>query len=177
MIKDIVIKAYNYAEEKHKEQRRKFSDLPYITHPKGVARIIEHLKASPEVIAAALLHDVVEDTEATIEEVETLFGEEVALLVDELTTKKGKRENKADYLIEKMIHMSDAAIMIKLADRLHNVTYLEYDNVDQKFVKRYYNETRKILDGISERALSHEATLVKERIEIILDFLEVRYEY
>ena len=177
MIKDIVVKAYTYAEEKHKDQMRKFSDLPYITHPKAVARILEHLKADEIVLAAALLHDVVEDTDATIEDVETLFGKEVASLVDELTTKKDRWANKAGYLIDKMFHMSDAALMVKLADRLHNVKYLEYDNVDQKFVERYYTETRKIIDGISERALSHESTLLKKRIEIILDFLEVRYGY
>ena len=99
MIKKIIFDAYEYATEKHKGQMRKNSDLEYITHPKYVARIVEQLTDDPNMVAAAFLHDVIEDTDTTFADIRDKFNLEVADLVNELTNKKEERGKmkKKDY--------------------------------------------------------------------------------
>ena len=113
MIKEIVISAYNYAKEKHDGQKRKRSNLDYITHPKAVARIIEDLTKKDYLVAVALLHDVLEDTDATYLDIVGEFGQHVATLVMELTETPEKRKGrkKVDYLIDAMGHMSEDALL------------------------------------------------------------------
>lgn len=128
----IVEKAYHYAEEKHNGQKRK-SGEPYIIHPAHVAHIIADLELDPQSICAALLHDVVEDTEDTYEDIAALFGETVAMLVDGVT-KLGKipTSSKEEQQIENLRKMFFAmtkdirVIVIKLADRLHNMQTLKF---------------------------------------------------
>lgn len=128
----IVEKAYNYAAEKHKDQVRK-SGEPYFIHPVHVAHIIADLELDPQSICAALLHDVVEDTETSNEEIAKEFGETVAMLVDGVT-KLGKipTHSKEEQQIENLRKMFFAmandirVIVIKLADRLHNMQTLKY---------------------------------------------------
>ena len=186
MLKEIVNKAYNFSKEAHKGQFRKFTNLPYFTHPKGVARYIEQLTKDPEMIAAALLHDVVEDSNHTIEEIRTEFGERVASLVDEVTNKEEERvgRKKKEYLKDKMVHMSDDALIIKLADRLQNVLFLEKDaktDEHKKFIFYYYKSTRYILDNLKNtcwainKKFNRKHKVLYKRIVAILDFLEVRY--
>lgn len=177
MLKEKVIKAYEYSQEKHKGQIRKFTDLPYFTHPKGVARILEQLTGDEDLVIVGLLHDVVEDTDATLGEIKELFGPKIATLVEELTSDKPKDMDKGLYLAGKMIKMTPDALTVKLADRLHNVMYLEGDNVHLSFIKKYYKETKTILSILKEHILfDHVQDLMVRRIEIVLDFLQVRYD-
>ena len=124
---EMIEKAYRMANEAHKDARRR-SGEPYICHPLAVARLVLDLGMDTESIAAALLHDVVEDTPITIEEVKAAFGAEVALLVDGVTklTKiqfSSIEEQQAENLRKMLLAMSqDVRVMIiKLCDRLHNM--------------------------------------------------------
>lgn len=177
MLKEKVIKAYNYAEKAHHNQYRKFSNLPYFSHPKGVARILEKLNCSEETIIAALLHDVIEDTKVTYEEIEVEFGETIAKLVLALTSDNEEQSKlgKSIYLLHKMQNMSDTALLIKLADRLHNILYLQGDSVSVNFIKKYYKETRFIIDNLSSFLLSDRHLLLIGRIEGVLNFLNIRH--
>ena len=124
---DMIEKAYRMANDAHKDARRR-SGEPYICHPLAVARLVLDLGMDTESIAAALLHDVVEDTPITIDEVKSAFGAEVALLVDGVTklTKiqfSSIEEQQAENLRKMLLAMSqDVLVMIiKLCDRLHNM--------------------------------------------------------
>lgn len=124
-------KAYRLAEEMHKEQRR-VSGVPYILHPTSVACIVVDLGMDTDSVVAALLHDVVEDTPTTIEDVTMMFGSDVAHLVDGVT-KIGKiayttrEERQAENVRKMLIAMASdiRVIIIKLADRLHNMRTID----------------------------------------------------
>ena len=124
-------KAYRIAEEQHKDQRR-VSGVPYILHPTSVACIVVDLGMDTDSVVAALLHDVVEDTPTSLEDVEMMFGSEVAHLVDGVT-KIGKiayttrEERQAENLRKMLIAMASdiRVIIIKLADRLHNMRTID----------------------------------------------------
>lgn len=128
---ELIDRAYRFAEEKHGDQRRA-SGIPYILHPTSVACILAELGMDSESIAAALLHDVVEDTPATLEDIVKLFGSEIAGLIDGVT-KLGKipyssrEEQQAENIRKMLIAMSNdiRVIIIKLADRLHNMRTIE----------------------------------------------------
>ena len=134
---NIITKAYEYAAEKHKDQKRK-SGEPYIIHPLNVAYIVAELGLDEETICAALLHDVVEDTEATYEDISNEFGEKIAEIVEGVTklsrvfetTEEKQAENykKLFLAMEKDIRV----ILLKLADRLHNVKTLEHLKRDRQ---------------------------------------------
>ena len=149
--------ASKFAEDAHKDQKRKGGD-PYFIHPDAVAKIVHEVKKSDHIahlIAAAYLHDVVEDTDYSIEQIRHVFGEIVGGLVDELTSDKEKIEisGKEEYLIDKMIGMTSWALVIKLADRLHNLSdFKDIMNGDdekrKKWAKKYAEQTRSIMDEI-----------------------------
>lgn len=128
---ELIDRAYKFAEENHGDQRRA-SGIPYILHPTSVACILVELGMDSESIAAALLHDVVEDTEVTLGEVTKLFGSEIGGLIDGVT-KLGKipyssrEEQQAENIRKMLIAMSNdiRVIIIKLADRLHNMRTIE----------------------------------------------------
>ena len=126
-----ILAAYQVAKEAHKEQRRR-SGEPYISHPVAVAIILVGLGMDTETLAAALLHDVVEDTATTGESIEKQFGEDVALMVNGVT-KLGqvpfstREEQQAENVRKMLLAMAQdvRVIIIKLADRLHNMRTLE----------------------------------------------------
>ena len=124
--------AYRLAEEKHREQKRS-SGEPYIFHPLSVAAILVGLGMDSQSVMAGLLHDVVEDTDCTLEDIQKQFGKEVALLIDGVT-KLGKipyssrEEQQAENLRKMLMAMAEdiRVIIIKFADRMHNLATLEY---------------------------------------------------
>ena len=128
---ELIDRAYQFANQMHGDQRRA-SGIPYILHPTTVACILCELGMDSESIAAALLHDVVEDTPVTLEEVTKKFGSEIAILIDGVT-KLGKipyssrEEQQAENIRKMLIAMSNdiRVIIIKLADRLHNMRTIE----------------------------------------------------
>lgn len=155
MIKEMVIKAYLFAKEKHSGQTRNYSGFEYFIHPKGVARKIQDLTRDEDMIVAGLLHDVVEDCGVSLDTIKEMFGERVSNLVFEVTTQPYDKENieKKDMMLAKMLGMSNDALTIKLCDRLDNVQYMDKDckTIDQKqFVKRYFEETQFIIRELSK---------------------------
>ncbi len=129
---DLLNRAYVYAMRAHGEQKRASGD-PYISHPLEVAAILAGLKLDDATIAAALLHDTIEDTDATRAEIDRLFGHEIGLLVEGLTKLKrldlvSKEAKQAENLRKLLLAIADdvRVLLIKLADRLHNMRTLEY---------------------------------------------------
>jgi len=178
MIKRIVIKAYNFAEASHRGQERKFIGLPYFSHPKYVARMIEDITKDPELIAAALLHDVPEDCDnVSNRDIYLLFGDRIGGLVEELTSNKPKKVSKRKYLTDRMNNMSEDALLIKLADRLHNVLFLEADGVPVEFIKKYVMETHYIMsDLIWDNEENKDLPVLYYRILDTLEWLIYRYD-
>ncbi len=129
---DAVVRAYTFAEEHHRDQVRK-SGEPFITHPLGCARIVAQLGMDDTSVVASLLHDTVEDTGATLKDVEDVFGPAVASIVDGVTklTKihfESKEEHQAENYRKLIVSMSSdiRVLIVKLADRLHNMRTLAY---------------------------------------------------
>jgi GTP pyrophosphokinase len=154
-----VRQALDYATQAHAGQTRS-GGAPYISHPVRVAQTIEKYKQSHNIdalIAAAYLHDTIEDTDTTHEALHDLFGGLVASLVLELTSDVDqiKKLGKKEYLAKKMAHdMSSYALVIKLADRLDNVQDIATAK-DEKWRARYKAETEHIMDYIEQnRVLS-----------------------
>ncbi len=129
---DMIKKAYDVAKKAHEGQLRR-SGEPYFQHPLHVAEILVELGMDTESIVAALLHDVVEDTDTTLDDIRKMFGKQVANLVDGVT-KLGKvpyssrEEQQAENVRKMLLAMSEdiRVIIIKLADRLHNMRTLQY---------------------------------------------------
>lgn len=159
----MISEAKRLAKKSHQGQFRKFEDTPFVQHPIQVARILKSAgkKVTKEMVAAALLHDTIEDTGVTSAQIRSRFGNRVAKLVKELTTDKEKRDKhgKAKYLGWKMTKMSDSALTIKLCDRYHNVRKIE--ETPKKFQNRYSKETRKTLLILFRR---RNLTAVQKRI-------------
>ena len=174
----MINEAIKFASSRHIGQTRRFNLQPYITHPREVALILLSIlpETDSEIIAAAVLHDVVEDTyenpKEGFREVELKFGKRVCELVEELTTNilEKKMLGKKKYLSQKMNNMSPDALLIKLADRYHNVEGLLDPEVDTDFIKWYWTETVFIIDNLrSELTNSHELLIgnINELLEYI----------
>ena len=169
----MIEKAYTVARDQHKDQRRK-SGEPYIIHPLCVAIILADLQMDKETIVAGLLHDVVEDTGMTLDEVSEEFNPDVALLVDgvtkltQLNLNTDKVEMQAENLRKMFVSMAKdiRVIIIKLADRLHNLRTLEYQTPEKQREKA--RESLEIYSPLAER-------LGISKIKIEMDDLSLKY--
>src|SRR5512132_312610 len=153
-------RAYVYAMKAHGEQRRASGD-PYFSHPIEVAAILTDLKLDDSTIAAALLHDTIEDTEATRAEIDSLFGRDIGTLVEGLTKLKKldlvtKEAKQAENLRKLLLAIADdvRVLLIKLADRLHNMRTLGYMPPEAR--RRVAEETLDIYAPLAGRMGMHE---------------------
>ncbi|MDO5140157.1 MAG: bifunctional (p)ppGpp synthetase/guanosine-3',5'-bis(diphosphate) 3'-pyrophosphohydrolase [Eubacteriales bacterium] len=166
-------KAYRIAFEMHKDQKRK-SGEPYIIHPLNTAIIITEIGMDRDTVIGALLHDVVEDTNMTLEEISDMFGPDVAVLVDgvtkltELSIAVDKIEEQAENLRKMFIAMAKdiRVVLIKLADRLHNLRTLQYQSERKQYEKA--RETLDIYAPLAER-------LGISKLKIELDDTALKY--
>lgn len=176
---DLIGHAYDVAEEMHRGQLRK-SGEPYLIHPMAVAEILADLGMDEETIVAGLLHDVVEDTSYTEEELIVDFGEDVAMLVDGVTKLaslkfESKEERQAENLRKMFLAMSKdiRVLIIKLSDRLHNlrtINYMTHDKIIEK--------CRETLDIYAPLAARLGMYAIKMELEdIALKFLEPEAYY
>lgn len=169
----IIKKAYELAKEAHKEQRRK-SGEPYLIHPVCVAIILAQIDMDTETIVGGLLHDVVEDTKYTVEDITEMFSDEIALLVDGVTklTQLNYSADKLDVQAENLRKMFLAmakdirVVIIKLADRLHNMRTLQFMKPEKQ--KEKARETMDIYAPIAHR-------LGISKVKVELDDLSLQY--
>ena len=152
---DLIERAYRYADSKHKDQLRK-SGEPYIIHPLAVAEIVAEIGLDSDAIAAALLHDCLEDTDASFEEISRLFGETIAELVEGVTKLtrvqySTMEEQQMENLRKMFMAMSKdiRVILIKIADRLHNTRTLQYQTPAKQISKSM--ETMEIYAPLAHR--------------------------
>jgi GTP diphosphokinase / guanosine-3',5'-bis(diphosphate) 3'-diphosphatase len=153
--RQLICKAFNFAYKLHEGQTRK-SGEPYIAHPIAVAGLLRDLGGSAPMIAAGFLHDVVEDTEVTIEQLEANFGTEVRLLVEGVTKLSNfnfssKTERQAENFRRMFMAMAKdiRVIVVKLADRLHNMRTLEHLKEEKQ--RRIAQETRDVFAPLANR--------------------------
>lgn len=157
-----------FARQAHGNQKRKYTEEPYIEHPKRVAEMVKTVPHSTEMVCAAYLHDVVEDTPISISEIEQKFGKKVANLVDELTDEfmnekypHLNRRTRKEKEVERQAQMSAEAKTIKLADVIDNT--MDIVKNDKGFAKKYIREMdalTKALEGGNEELLQ------KARLEV-----------
>ncbi len=172
---DIITRAFNFAKHAHKGVRRN-SGEPYILHPIAVARVVsEEIGLGSTSICAALLHDVVEDTEYTVEDIANLFGPKIAQIVDGLTKIAGgifgdKVSAQTENFKKLLLTMSEdiRVILIKIADRLHNMRTLEHMAPNKQY--KIAGETLYIYAPIAYR-------LGLSKIKVELENLSFKYEH
>jgi guanosine-3',5'-bis(diphosphate) 3'-pyrophosphohydrolase len=175
---DIVERAKEYATLKHTGQIRKLSKSPYIVHPADVAELASAATDDVELTAAAWLHDVVEDTNTSLEEIRNEFGNTIASLVDEVTKNAEEQGNrsKKEYYHEKVRKITSKALTLKLFDRLANIMSVVADlKRDSKsnevidFAKYYKKQTQYIFEDLDQ---DRELTDVQNTtLELILLYL------
>ena len=176
---DLISRAYDVADEMHRNQLRK-SGEEYLIHPVAVAEILAELGMDQETIAAGLLHDVIEDTPYTLEQMKKDFGEEVAELVDGVTKLsalkfESKEERQAENLRKMFLAMSKdiRVLIIKLADRLHNLRTINY-MTHEKIIEKC-QETLDIYAPLASRLGIYSMKMELE--DIALKFLEPNAYY
>ncbi len=173
--------AWDFAKELHKDQVRKFSNLPYFdAHVQKVNGTTKQYTTDEDLLCASLLHDTLEDCYDNKWEgysiIKHKFGKRVADIVLELTSDEGEMKHryegsKKNYLIHKMIHMSDDALIVKLCDRLQNIS--DAFTASEKFRNKYFDETTGIVEAIeSERNLNNIHIKILTDIKAKLDNIE-----
>ena len=147
--------ALEFARLAHGEQKRKYSNEPYIEHPKRVAEMVRSVPHTDAMICAAYLHDVVEDTSVSLREIETRFGKEVAKLVHELTDEYMKeaypglnRKQRKKREVERQAKISPQAKTIKLADVIDNTRDILKN--DKDFAVKYVPEMLALVEALQE---------------------------
>lgn len=177
-LSELELKAWEFAKEAHKGVNRKFSGVPYFEHVRKVFILVKKVDKREIMGAASLLHDTVEDVEwITYDIIKKEFGKEVADIVKELTSKDNVLQlmGKQNYLLNKMIHMSNDALIIKLCDRLQNLS--DHFSSSDKFRRKYYLETKYIMDAlIVNRNLNRPQLTVYNQIVAILEMMSRRYK-
>ncbi len=157
----MIDRAIAFAVRMHEGQKRKYSGIPYITHPIGVMEIVSTVDHTQEMLVAAVLHDVVEDCDVEIKDVTLFFGKEISQMVEQLTDiSKPEDGNRAKRKMMDAIHLSHAwpcVKTIKLADLIHNSSTII--NSDPKFAKIYMKEKEVLLTHLKggDPALMEEA--------------------
>jgi GTP diphosphokinase / guanosine-3',5'-bis(diphosphate) 3'-diphosphatase len=153
----LVIRAVEFAAQKHRMQRRKDSDAsPYINHPIALMHVlcIDGGITEPAILAAAALHDTIEDTETTEEELRTMFGDEIACLVLEMTDDKSLPKVERKRLqIEHAQHMSTDAALVKLADKICNLRDVAANPPMEWGLERrmeYFEWAKAVVDGLPQ---------------------------
>lgn len=141
--------AKSLSEKLHSSQIRKFSGDPYFLHTNRVANMLKDLGCTDYVVSAAYLHDTIEDTDLTLEELTNKFGFQIAHLVFEVTSKPSgiEKYGKDDYIAYKVSKISRKALLIKLADRIDNLL----DGGSESWLAKYKISTRKMIDAIVKR--------------------------
>ena len=165
MSNQLILKAAHFAAQKHRGQRRKDKDIsPYINHPISVAKIISEIGnvEDPEVLSAALLHDTLEDTKTTPEELIDNFGERVCSLVQEVTDDKTlPRLQRKQRQIDHANEISEGAVLIKLGDKISNVTDIANippTNWDRNRRLEYFDWAEKVINNcpkVNEKLENH----------------------
>jgi guanosine-3',5'-bis(diphosphate) 3'-pyrophosphohydrolase len=157
--RELLERAFFFASEAHEGQQRR-SGEPFIAHPVGVARVLADLHLDDSTLAAALLHDVVEDTDLTIEEVRAEFGEEITRLVEGVTKLtrihfQSREQAQAENYRKMIVAMAQdpGVILIKLADRLHNMRTIEYLGKQKQLQKA--RETLEVYAPLAHRLGIH----------------------
>jgi (p)ppGpp synthase/HD superfamily hydrolase len=144
--------AREFATKAHEGQVRKYSGVPYITHPEAVAQMVEKLGLSDFAVAASYLHDTVEDTSVVLDDIYEVFGPEVAEMVSFLTAIKMasmSREDRKRVYREKMAHAPYEVQTIKVADILHNAPTI-YASGSPEFVRLWLGEAKQMLSVLTK---------------------------
>jgi len=146
----MITRALRVAFDAHSDQKRKYTEDPYIFHPIRVALRVASIGGSEEEIAAALLHDVVEDSDITIEDIKESFGNQVTLYINELTEKFTKedypdlnRRERKKREFDRMKSISEGSRLIKIFDKIDNLKEFDYSD---NFFWVYLNEGKQLLD-------------------------------
>lgn len=146
----LILSAYSFAKEKHSHMKRKGSGAPYFIHPFRAALLVQPLH-DPHLICAALLHDVVEDTDVSIEDIRDKFGEEVAFLVD-ACTKTSADEDQIAKVIE-FARKDPRALLVKLADRIDNMQ--DHPSLmPERLREKYIVQGRRLMEACTELNIS-----------------------
>jgi len=172
---NLIIRAAHFAEDKHQNQIRKYSGVPYITHPARVATATTlYPETTEEMVAAAWLHDVMEDCDVSFIELYGEFGDKVATLVRELTNDskivlpKGNREQRKQHDMARISKISQQAKVIKILDRFDNLGEFPLDNEESvKFLRSAYLGESDALYQVVKDADEYLAFAMKYRIDSI----------
>jgi len=173
-----ILKAYDFAKKKHEGQFRKGTSIPYIVHPYEVYKLAKEFTDDENILIAALLHDTIEDTDTTKDEIALLFNEEVANMVDNLSIKwcDSWKEEKIRY-INSIANSNDKVKFIKACDLCCNLSDMHNDylkiqnkvwekfNADYKTLKWYYNSIAKAVSSLTNYRY------ILDRIDNYLKFL------
>lgn len=177
---ELVHQAYEFAKLRHGNQKRKYTNKPYITHPVSVAHKVYTIQPYPDYVIAAIFHDLVEDTDTTIKEIDDMYGYQISSMVAALTkppiTPGNNRASRTKQYISQLRVANDAVKLIKLADILDNIGSIVQN--DPKFASLYINESIQkwevIKDGMYNEKLNREFVDVVRYSRRALDEYELQ---